>query len=619
MSQFVTQAIGATPVATTPANPGENPLKANSGVGGMEHSFSQVGHLAWQISAGFPGGHLGAGAGLVGAAAIYYAKIRMDTGVGPVRGQRREGFATKGEIKESLSAQAMIKEAPYIRPALYRLAARDIAALDVAASVGKDTLTKQQIYISIEDMLLMFGPPRVGKTAYLAGRVIDAPGACVTTSTRADVHKHSAHLRAKKGPVLVMNTDPSGPANTVKWSMVKGCREPHVAMRRAGYLLSAQSVGKVEDASFWNEQSYRIVRTLLMAADYGDKTLQDVRRWITNPADTEPAEILERVRAQLHPGWLEDMKLITNAPERTRHGVVMTAVSALECLALPGAANVVDVRPGEADFDAEAFLRQQGTLYLIGRHRQHGSVASLFAAMVGEIHDVAQELAAKSPDGRLDPPLAEVLDEAALIAPLPIQVWGADAGGSGITMTVSVQSPSQLYDRWGQNGGDTIWQLSNLMIFGGLKVHRDLENISLLCDEYEQEVVSHSTNSKGERTTNHSTQTRRVMKPAQIRKIKKWNTLYLSRNTSPLVVRYTPVWDRKDIKALAVAVRKEQKIQAKMEKSGVVFDKAPAPMAPPMPSYKPFIPPQTAPQQQPGQNPWITPVAPEDNPYRKAQ
>ncbi len=212
-----------------------------------------------------------------------------------------------------------------------------------------------------------------------------------------------------------------------------------------------------------------------------------------------------------------------------------------------------------------------------------------------------------------------MLDEAALIAPLPIQVWGADAGGSGITMTVSVQSPSQLYDRWGQNGGDTIWQLSNLMIFGGLKVHRDLENISLLCDEYEQEVVSHSTNSKGERTTNHSTQTRRVMKPAQIRKIKKWNTLYLSRNTSPLVVRYTPVWDRKDIKALAVAVRKEQKIQAKMEKSGVVFDKAPAPMAPPMPSYKPFIPPQTAPQQQPGQNPWITPVAPEDNPYRKAQ
>ena len=42
----------------------------------------------------------------------------------------------------------------------------------------------------------MFGGPRTGKTGYLAGRVIDAPGAVLVTSTRTDLHELAAGLRA---------------------------------------------------------------------------------------------------------------------------------------------------------------------------------------------------------------------------------------------------------------------------------------------------------------------------------------------------------------------------------------------------------------------------------------
>ena len=57
-----------------------------------------------------------------------------------------------------------------------------------------------------------------------------------------------------------------------------------------------------------------------------------------------------------------------------------------------------------------------------------------------------------------------VLDEAALICKVPLERWTADSGGRGIVLTISVQSPSQLYDGWGQRGGETIWNNSNIKL-----------------------------------------------------------------------------------------------------------------------------------------------------------
>ena len=61
------------------------------------------------------------------------------------------------------------------------------------------------VWSSIEDVTLVFGGPRTGKTGWLAGRILDAPGAVLVTSTRTDLHELTGALRARRGPVFVFN------------------------------------------------------------------------------------------------------------------------------------------------------------------------------------------------------------------------------------------------------------------------------------------------------------------------------------------------------------------------------------------------------------------------------
>src|SRR5436190_1632224 len=49
----------------------------------------------------------------------------------------------------------------------------------------------------LEDVVCVFGGPRTGKTGWLAGRVLDAPGAVVVTSTRTDLYQLTRGLRAR--------------------------------------------------------------------------------------------------------------------------------------------------------------------------------------------------------------------------------------------------------------------------------------------------------------------------------------------------------------------------------------------------------------------------------------
>jgi type IV secretion system protein VirD4 len=573
--------VQATDLAAAPA--GGQPLRGP----GIATMLSHAGDLVWNISGFMPAGHLGALGVLAAAGGGGYLKIRSDRARGPlVKKSDRVGFADKREIRTFLSADSLRQRALTLRPSLHGVPVREIHPLAVGRLIGKDVIYKEAVYATVEDMCLLFAPPRSGKSAFLAGQIIDAPGADVVTSTRGDLYEHTAGLRARRGTVDVFNSDVSGIRNTIRWNVVKGCRDPRIAFRRAGYLLAGQASGGVEDSSFWNGQSYRVLRTLLMAADLGGRTLMDVRAWIADPSDTDPIEIMDGHRREIPPGWYEDLRLVMESPERTRASVLMTAITALECLALPQVADIITPRPGDHQFDPVLFLRTSGTLYLMGRHRDNGSIAPLVACLVGEIYETAKELAADSAGGRLDPPLALDLDEAAIIAPLPIQSWGADAGGSGITLTVSVQSPSQLYDRWGHNGGRTIWQLANKLVLGGLSVMEDLEALSQLCGERDEKVENPSVSPKGERSVQTSTRRVRVLPPDRIRRLKQWTALYLHRSTSPVVVSFVPVWKRPDVKAYAAELKRQG------TNTGVVFDKVPT--TPPMPAYKPGIPSQPA-------------------------
>src|SRR5690348_4078466 len=104
------------------------------------------------------------------------------------RTRRGAGVASMSEIRRHASVAAMRRRAGIMRPSLAGLTRRQrrqVAAPEVAVQLCRSGLMR--VWAAIEDVVLVFGGPRSGKTGWMAGRVIDHPGAAVVTSTRTDL------------------------------------------------------------------------------------------------------------------------------------------------------------------------------------------------------------------------------------------------------------------------------------------------------------------------------------------------------------------------------------------------------------------------------------------------
>ncbi|MET7621805.1 type IV secretory system conjugative DNA transfer family protein [Streptomyces sp. NPDC005408] len=572
------------------------------------------------VAAHWPmGGYPGFGLTIVASAGLGYYHLKQKwAGTGPTstpKASREIGFANTNELR-ALSGATLRKRAAVLRPSLADVKRREISPHALGLYLGTDLIHKRGLFMSCEDTVLIIAPPRSGKSAQLGNAVIDAAGFCVVTSTRGDLYEHTHNKRREENrPVWVFNSDVAGVANSMRWNLVEGCQDPETAVRRAGFILAASaSGGDMENATFWNSHSFRVLRSYLMLAALEGGDLLTVRAWVNNPDGKDGRRALEDHADRLPEGWFQDLDQQLKSPERTRASIFLTLVKSFEFLALPQVAEIVRPRPGEQRFDVVDFIRSRGTLYLMGRDRPYGSIAPLFNCLVGEIHAVAS-LMADNNGGRLDPYGRFVLDEAAIICPLPLHQWTADSGGRNLQLLISVQSISQLKERWGQWGAQTIWTNSSKMVLGGLSVAQDLDELSMLCGERDEEVASNSTTADGEKESrNLSVRRVRVMPPDQIRGMKEGTGLFFHRALPPVRYAFTAVWDRKDIKQLKKAEAKQAKAHKRAAKTkgfdadawhGVDFP-AQGLDAPPMPSTAPVV------AEQPGHGIPAQPPAAED-------
>ncbi|WP_432071262.1 type IV secretory system conjugative DNA transfer family protein [Streptomyces sp. AA1529] len=573
------------------------------------------------VGANWPlGGWPGFGLTVVAGGGLGYLRLKQKWDLrrsGPTtngKGAARSGFANPKELKKWLSQEGLRGRADTLRPSLEGVKRHSISPHEVGLYLGTDLLYKKGLFVSCEDIVLMYAPPRSGKSAQYGNAVIDAAGACVVTSTRGDLYDQTHQLRREHNrPVWVFNAGVSGVENTLRWNLVEGCQDPVVALRRAGYLLAASANGEaMENATFWEGHSFMVLSCYLMAAGIKGYDLMKVRSWVTDSTAREPLEILEGHPQLVPAGWARGLSQMRNAPEKTRDSVYLTLVRSFEFMSLPQVLDIVSPRPGQQKFDVADFLRSRGTLYLMGRDQQYGSVAPLFTALAGEIYEAAYLEADNSPGGRMDPYVRFVLDEAAVICPLPLHKWSADAGGRNIQLLVSVQSPSQLRERWGHNGAQTIMNNSVRIALGGLSIPQDLEELSLLCGEKDEEVASASSTDEDKRSRNVSVRRVRIMPQDAIRQMKEGTGLVFYRHLPPVRYQFTPVWKRKDVKELAKQAKAQVKLDAKLKKKGV---QVAGPVLPPqMPATAPPVPqqPAAAPGTVPGQAP-----AAEQNMWRK--
>ncbi len=172
-----------------------------------------------------------------GAVVVWHRRTRSAAVVGRwgARSRRKSGVASTVDIARRGSALAMRRNATVVRPSLAdrsRLERWRLSTTEVAVPLCR--VGALRVWSSVEDVICLFGGPRTGKTGYLAGRVIDAPGAVLVTSTRTDLHELTAALRARRGPVYVFNAvGLGGVPSTITFDPLTGCTDPVTAAERA--------------------------------------------------------------------------------------------------------------------------------------------------------------------------------------------------------------------------------------------------------------------------------------------------------------------------------------------------------------------------------------------------
>lgn len=452
--------------------------------------------------------------------------------------RRIVGTATRRDIAPVASKRALLLRGRTLRPSLSAPQAQDVGYL-LGTSRG------QEIWASVEDSILVVGPPRSGKGLHLVINVIlGAPGAVVTTSTRPDNITATIDARREQGPVAIF--DPQSLASELhlpdglRWSPIRGCDDPLTAMIRAGGLASSTglSSGGVESGGFWEGKTRAALQALLHAAAIENLSTRTLFEWSLSPAAASDAVAILAANSAAALGWGDSLEAMINSDPRTRDSIWMAVSQALSCLADPRVLDAVSPAPGDA-FDPIEFLTNKGTLYLLATGAGAGASWSLVAALIEDLTETARRLAAASSGARLDPPCLLALDEIGNLTPLPsLPVLMAEGGGTGITTMPVLQSLSQARNRWGEHAASAIWDASIVkVILGGASASKDLQELSLLIGERDELTDSISVGDHGSRSLQRSTRRIAIMPPDRIRTLPFATGIVLLRSAPPIVTR----------------------------------------------------------------------------------
>ncbi len=459
------------------------------------------------------------------------------------------GAATRTEVTRTASDAALLRRAGTLRPSLSRPRPAEVGYL-----IG--TSHRRRVWASVEDSILLIGPPRSGKGTHIViNSILDAPGAVVTTSTRPDNLTATLRARQRRGPVAVFDPQhlAEGLPAGMRWSPVRGCEQPLTAMIRATGLAAGTGLsgGGVDNGGFWEGKTRSALQGLLHAAALDGRSPAELFRWTLDPTSAADAVAILNSNPLAATGWAESLEAMIESDPRTRDSIWQGVSLALGALADPRVLDAVSPRAGE-DFDPEAFLRESGTLYLLATGSGAGASSALVAALVEDLVETARHLAARSPGARLDPPALLALDEIGNLAPLPsLPMLMAEGGGTGITTMPVLQSLAQARQKWSENAATAIWDASIVkIILGGASGSRDLQDLSTLIGDRDESTDSQTVGDHGSRSSQRSVRRVAIMPPDVIRTFPYGTALVLLRSAPPIVTRMREWTTRPDASQL---------------------------------------------------------------------
>lgn len=460
------------------------------------------------------------------------------------------GIATRTALTTAASEKALLRRAGQLRPSLTKPTPGDVG-YQLGASRGVN------VWASVEDSILLIGPPRSGKGLHIViNAILDAPGAVVTTSTRPDNLTATLTARSAEGrPVAVFDPQhlAEGLPAGLRWSPIRGCEDPLTAMIRATGLAAGTglSAGGVQGGDFWEGKTRTALQALLHAAALDHREPGELFRWTLDPAAAADAVAILTANPDAATGWADSLQAMIDSDPRTRDSIWQGVSLSLAALADPRVLDAVSPGPDER-FDPEEFLHKSGTVYLLATGAGANNSAALVAAFVEDLVEAARRIAARSPAARLDPPLLLALDEVGNLAPLPsLPTLMAEGGGTGITTMPVLQSLAQAREKWSENAAGAVWDASIVkVILGGASNSRDLHDLTTLIGERDEITDSTSIGDHGSRSAQRSVRRVPIMPPDVIRTLPFGTGLVLLRSAPPIVTRLRAWTTRSDAATL---------------------------------------------------------------------
>lgn len=458
--------------------------------------------------------------------------------------RRVEGTATGTDIARAATVRQLRSRGGTLRPSLgNRPDARQVGYL-----LG--TARGRRLWATVEDSMLLLGPPRSGKGLHIViNAILDSPGAVVTTSTRPDNLAVTLRARERLGPVAVFDPQQlaAGVPAGLKWSPVRGCEDPLTAMIRASGFAASTGFGDVEAGGFWEGKTRAAIQAMLHAAALDGRDARSVYQWALSPTAAADAVRILATSSMAAEGWAESLDSMIQSDPRTRDSIWQGVGLAFQSLADPRV--LAAVTPGEGEgFDPSRFLMGRGTLYLLATGAGAGASAALTAAFIEDLVEVARTLAARSPGARLDPPVLLALDEIGNLSPLPsLPTLMAEGGGTGITCLPVLQSLAQARQAWGENSANAIWDASIVKILlGGASNSRDLQDLATLIGERDETTDSITRDRHGGHAMQRSIRRVPILPPELLRTLPFGIGVILLRSLRPIVADLRPWTARSD-------------------------------------------------------------------------
>jgi type IV secretory pathway TraG/TraD family ATPase VirD4 len=378
--------------------------------------------------------------------------------------------------------------------------------------------------------------------------ILDAPGAVLATSNRADVWATTKQLRAHAGTVWVF--DPQSITRTGQhwwWNPLATVQSVEDAARMASHFIQPIRRDKGED--FWLLAAEDLLTSFFLAAAASGAAMADVQAWLADAGDDEPVGLL------FDHGYPEVARALrgrqSGAPE-TRDGIYETARTAAKCLQDPRIMAWVN-QPTDLDvprFDPDAFPVSRDTLYLLSKDGA-GSSGPLVAAMTDQVmrHGVRR---AEADGGRLDPPMLAMLDEAANICPLAdLPQLYSHYGGRGIILVTILQTFQQGTTVWGERGMGTLWGAATVKLVGaGGDDPKFAADVSTLVGEHDVATLSLTRDGSGHLSRQISVRRQRIMGPEDVRALKRGTAILLASGARPAMLALNPWFRQADAAVL---------------------------------------------------------------------